>query len=127
VTGFPLIDVGTVQGLITAGTLRGGNSVELDTYVRVYGYTLGGQYVESDEFEFPVEICKGCLISCSAASTNTSYPQPNCLGNGSGSTQSISVPCNLENFAIDCSVCANAGNPDCSPNSNAAPIDAGAG
>ncbi len=27
------------------------------TYVRVYGKTLGGRYVESNEFEFPVDVC----------------------------------------------------------------------
>ncbi len=95
--------------------------------MRVYGYTLGGQYVESDEFEFPVKVCKGCLISFSAQSTNTSFPQPNCLGNGASSSQGVSVPCNLEDFAIDCSVCANAGILDCNPNANSAPLDAGAG
>jgi hypothetical protein len=127
VTGFPLIDVGTVSGVLNTISGLGRPTVELDTYVRVYGYTLGGQYVESDEFEFPVEVCKGCLISFSAQSTNTNFPQPNCLGNGMGSSTSLSVPCNLENFAIDCSVCANAGNPDCSPNAGSAPLDAGAG
>lgn len=127
VVEFPLVDVATVAGVIGTISGPGRPAVELDTYVRFYGYTLGGQYVESDEFEFPVEVCRGCLLSFSTTSTNTNFPQPNCLGNGTSSSTVASVPCNLEDFAIDCSVCANAGNPDCSPNAGSAPLDAGAG
>jgi hypothetical protein len=34
-----------------------------EVYVKFYGTTLGGQYVESDDFLFPVDVCYGCLIS----------------------------------------------------------------
>jgi len=127
--GVELIDSATTQGLL--GQIGGGSVVELDTYTRVFGNTLGWQYVESGEFEFPVSICKGCLILFSATSTNPNFPTPNCLGNGSGAATNPTVPCNLQDGYIDCSVCA--GSPiqsvrdDCNPNAGAAPLDAGAG
>ncbi len=80
VLGFPLIDVGTVQGM--AASLGGSNRqiVELDTYVRFFGNTLGGEYVESGEFEFPVDVCQGCLVTFSAASTNPNFRDPELPG-----------------------------------------------
>jgi hypothetical protein len=82
--------------------------VRLVTYVRFFGKTLGGRYVESNEFEFPVDVCKGCLIIFSANDVNMSglYPQPNCLGNGSGTTSQQSLPCQPgQDIAIDCAQC----------------------
>jgi hypothetical protein len=32
-------------------------------YVRVNGQTLGGLKVESQEFQFPIEVCAGCLLA----------------------------------------------------------------
>jgi len=31
--------------------------------VRVFGTTLGGQEIESGDFDFPIQVCDGCLIS----------------------------------------------------------------
>lgn len=31
--------------------------------VRVYGDTLGGQEIESNEYSFPIYVCSGCLVS----------------------------------------------------------------
>jgi len=31
--------------------------------IRVFGETLGGQEIESNEYFFPIEVCNGCLIS----------------------------------------------------------------
>jgi hypothetical protein len=130
--GVELVDSATAQGLL--GQIGGSSRavVELDTYTRVFGNTLGGQYVESGEFEFPVNVCKGCLILFSTTSTNPNFPTPNCLGNGaSGATTNASVPCNLEDRLIDCSACAGSTDPavanDCNPHAGAAPLDAGAG
>jgi hypothetical protein len=132
--GLELVDVGTVQKLLPtiAPTSGPRPEVEVDTFTRVFGNTLGGQYVESSEFEFPVNVCKGCLVYFSPMSSNPAFPQPNCLGSGTGgSTQTVSAPCNFEDLPMDCSLCAGSADPsiraDCSPNSNAAPLDAGAG
>ena len=88
------IDHDTATGLV--GQTMGGAVVRLVTYVRFYGHTLGGQYVESNEFEFPVDVCYGCLVSVTAADllgmTMNSQTQP--------------LPCFPgQDFTIDCSQC----------------------
>jgi hypothetical protein len=116
------IDTGTASGLcggLTAGNqcagastsakiLNSGGIVRLVTYARFFGNTLGGRYVESGEFEFPVDVCKGCLISFSPQDINPAYPVPNCLGNSSLGTSSAqqSLPCVVgQDLAIDCLQC----------------------
>jgi hypothetical protein len=32
-------------------------------YFKLYGSTLGGTSVESNEFQFPIKVCKGCLVT----------------------------------------------------------------
>jgi hypothetical protein len=101
--------------------------VRLVTYVRVYGYTLGGQYVESDEFEFPVDVCQGCLIAFAPQDIDPNYPAPNCAAAKTGAASSLPVPCNPgQDYTVDCSQCAAI--PDCNPNVPAGvALDAGAG
>jgi hypothetical protein len=89
--------------------------VRLVTYTRIFGKSLGGKYVESNEFEFPVDVCRGCLITFSPQDINLSglYPVPNCLGNGTGSSSAQqSLPCVVgQDLQIDCIQCLNV--PDC--------------
>jgi hypothetical protein len=54
------IDHATATGLL--GKVSGGTVVPINTYVRFTGHTLGGQYVESNNFEFTVDVCYGCLL-----------------------------------------------------------------
>jgi hypothetical protein len=73
-----------IQSKVTNPSLSplGRGVVRLITYTRVFGHTLGGDYVESNEFEFPVDVCYGCLIgsrvNCKAgagsATTVPCYP-----------------------------------------------------
>jgi hypothetical protein len=90
-------------------------SVRLVTYVRFFGNTLGGRYVESDEFEFPVDVCKGCLISFTPADISPLFKAPNCAQNPTstgGSSSQQSLPCNVgQDLAIDCIQCQDV--PDC--------------
>jgi hypothetical protein len=97
------------------------------TFTKFFGKTLGGQYVESNEYEFPVDVCSGCLIGFSAADVNPNYTTPNCLGNPGSMSSMANVPCFPGQDAIvDCSICRAAGIPECNP--NAQPIqDAGGG
>jgi hypothetical protein len=122
-----ILDHDTVESFrpTLGGTTR--PQVRLVTYVRVYGYTLGGQYVESDEFEFPVDICQGCLISFAPQDISPNFPAPNCVGAKTGATSTLPIPCSPgQDFTIDCSQCAAI--PDCNPNVPAGLIlDAGAG
>jgi hypothetical protein len=114
-----------VQQLMGAGTPAVG-SVRLVTYVRFLGKTTGGQSVESNEFEFPVDVCNGCLIQFT---NNPGYPLPNCVGNPSTSMQSSSAqtPCIPgQDLVVDCSqVCGQIAN--CAMNTPTVVTDAGAG
>jgi hypothetical protein len=103
-------------------------SVRLVTYVRFFGNTLGGRYVESDEFEFPVDICRGCLIAFSPQDIRPApYPAPNCLGNAAAgsSTAQQTLPCIVgQDLSIDCIQCQEV--PDCHGAYQGGPLDAGA-
>jgi hypothetical protein len=131
--GYSAIDA-TVVSPTAAGAAGNGKTVV--AYIKFYGHTLGGQYIESNEFEYPVDICNGCLIQFSAADINTCYQNiPNCEGAvGDGGTASTStggsqaVPCHLgQDTLIDCSQCLLY--PACRPNPGAyiCATDAGAG
>jgi hypothetical protein len=111
-----VIDTDTAVAVTNANTalLAAGGAVRVVTYVRFFGNTLGGRYVESDEFEFPVDICSGCLIAFTPQDINPCFPSPNCLGNpaaGTSSSQST-IPCRVgQDFSIDCIQCQS--NPLC--------------
>ncbi len=117
VPGYAPITVTTIDSTtidsnasLQANVMAGGTT-RLVTYVQFFGVTTGGNSVKSDTFEFPVDVCYGCLIGFSSSSDNTSpaYLQPNCIlasGSGSSSTSSLPTPCVPgQDFAIDCSAC----------------------
>jgi hypothetical protein len=122
-----ILDHDTVESF--RGTLSAASrpSVRLVTYVRVYGYTLGGDYVESDEFEFPVDLCQGCLIRFAPQDISDEFPAPNCANALGAAATSLPIPCNPgQDDTIDCSQCQ--GIADCDPNVPAGFVaDAGAG
>jgi hypothetical protein len=92
----------------SAQILNAGGLVRLVTYARFFGNTLGGKYIESDEFEFPVDVCKGCLIAFTPQDIKPGFPSPNCLGNAAlgSSTAQQSLPCwPGQDLMIDCLQC----------------------
>jgi hypothetical protein len=98
-----------------------GNLSELRfvTYTKMFGKSLGGQYVESNEFEFPINACRGCLIAFSTADVNLQCNMLNCLGASTTTTTTTSSPCFPgEDQPIDCSLCRNSNPPipECNPN-----------
>ena len=106
------VDPGTATNAV-AGMAKGG-SVRVVTYVQFFGQTLGGESVQSDDFEFPVDLCDGCLVLFSATDDNPSsaFPQPNCnlasaaAMSGTGSTSSLPSPCLIgQDYSTDCSQC----------------------
>jgi hypothetical protein len=118
--GVRIIDSDVIQAspdLLALPTLYAQGTydvVRIITYTKVFGKTLGGRYVESNEFEFPVDVCWGCLVTFSAADEDPCYLEPNCrLGSVATSTTS-SVPCIIgQDDPVDCSECL--GDPTCSP------------
>ncbi len=73
--GMQILDATTVNSLDVPFD---GGSVDVVAYTRFFGHTSGGQYVESDDFGFPITVCRGCLVtvvdSCSASTSSTSQP-----------------------------------------------------
>jgi hypothetical protein len=81
------------------------------SYVKVYGQTLGGVSVETNEFQFPIYVCHGCLVSIPAGAAATKY----CEGGSSGTTSTdVKEPCVAGwDQAVDCTLCYP--NPVCDP------------
>jgi len=117
--GAKIIDSTTSKGLG-----KGGAVDPVVSYVRFFGQTLGGESVESNEFGFPVDVCRGCLVSFPRASDDPTLPmQPNCAlgGAASSSSTSTSVPCFPgQDLPIDCAALTTSG-------SGTGIVDAGGG
>jgi hypothetical protein len=134
-TGLTIVDNATVMKLLP--NLGPNSFVRVLTYTRIFGHTLGGQYVESDEFQFPIDICYGCLVNFSSQSINPNWKSPNCGGAISGASggsagsggMTLPSPCLLgQDVHVDCSQCL--AYPVCTPNMGSVPVpvaDAGAG
>ncbi|MDP9000646.1 MAG: hypothetical protein M3O46_11100 [Myxococcota bacterium] len=124
-----IVDPPTIQNdqTIQQGIAQGqGGYVRLVTYVRFFGTSLGGQAVESNEFEFPVDVCNGCLINFT---NNPSYPTPNCVGSPTATaTTQAQIPCDTgQDVPIDCNACADIPNCRGAYQAVAPPPDAGGG
>jgi len=106
--GYAPISVTTVdEGTATAAVsgLAAGATTRLVTYVQFFGTTLGGTSVQSDDYEFPVDVCNGCLVTFSSTDINPLLPLPNCAGTGTSAT-SLPSPCVMgQDYATDCSQC----------------------
>ncbi len=123
--GVTILDDATVGGAAVYPAVEtGGEIVRLITYVSFFGKTLGGLSVTSNEFEFPVDVCRGCLIGFSPQDISPLFAAPNCVGSGSGTTATESTPCVPgQDSTVDCSECQAI--PDCHGAVPAAVLDAG--
>lgn len=76
--------------------------------IKAFGRTLGGEDLESAEFQFPVTVCNGCLISFSNAD-DPATPAADCdrdLAAAGGS--SATLPCNPgQDEGTPCQLCRN--------------------
>jgi hypothetical protein len=101
-----IVDPETIQTAPETVKILTGESgfARLITTVRFFGHTLGGQSLESNEFEFPIDVCNGCLINYS---NNPNYPIPNCVANPSVTSMAqTQIPCFPgQDLNIDCTVC----------------------
>ena len=91
-----------------AGNLSGGVKT-LVGYLKFFGHTLGGDYIESNEFEFPVDVCNGCLVQFSAGDIDPCYSTvPNCMNavNGTATSTTNTLPCVPgQDTPVDCAQC----------------------
>jgi hypothetical protein len=98
------VDPSTVAKFLPGGTglpsndppiTVNGSSVQVIAYIQLFGQTLGGQNVSSNDFEFPIQICAGCLVQ--------GISNDVCAVTSSASTE---VPCNLgQDLPVSCSLC----------------------
>jgi hypothetical protein len=100
------------NALKAAGVSANGGSKTLVSYTKFFGHTLGGDYIESNEFEFPVDVCYGCLVQFSSADINCQFLAPNCANAEFATASSMSlsttqtIPCIFgQDTTIDCSQC----------------------
>jgi hypothetical protein len=101
------IDAKTAKAIsdrIPAGAPREA-SVLVTANIKVFGKTVGGVDVESGEFQFPVSVCKGCLVSF-ATGDDPAVPGVDCnqpLAEGSSTT---ALPCAAgQDEAVPCQLC----------------------
>jgi len=124
-----LIDPGTAATLKADAILatRGGRKTVV-SYFKVFGNTLGGTYVETNEFQHVITVCNGCSVvfTADAELQNTTtgcpqtctlpncppgcFPHPNCLaplpaGSGGGGG-TLASPCvQGQDQPTDCRLC----------------------
>ena len=109
ITGVTIVDSGSLaaDSALQTNIMAGGLS-RVVTYTKFFGQTTGGTYVESDEFEFPVDVCYGCLVAYSATDQNPLAQTPNCLDYATAAQSGTSTPQSCipgQDFAIDCAEC----------------------
>jgi hypothetical protein len=107
-----IVDQGTASSL----QLGFGAIKRLVVFVKFFGKTLGGQYVESNDFEFPVDVCQGCLIGFAPSDISPTCASPNCLGNPTMTSQVPPAPCVIgQDDVVDCQYCKAFGVQACNP------------
>jgi hypothetical protein len=99
--GVVAIDAPTAAGFRTQLSQADGRpnrtaTRQIVVQLKAFGKTLGGVDLESSEFQFPMRICNGCLVSFAGANDPAQTPNPNCLaaiGGGASGGGSSSLPC----------------------------------
>jgi hypothetical protein len=97
VDAFP---VALAQRLLTEGGVSNEPSAVLNLRIQALGTTTFGNEMQSDPFNFPLEVCVGCLVanvqSCPFASAPTN------LGNACNPAQDAPVDCCTQNGELLC-------------------------
>ncbi|MEO8796373.1 MAG: hypothetical protein ABI551_00685, partial [Polyangiaceae bacterium] len=115
--GVTLIDPATAAAI--AATLQPLESKRVVVRFTVFGQTSGGQNLDADEYQFPVDVCNGCLVAFPAGSQDevlaAAEKKPNCKATSSSSSSgSTTIPCVIgQDQAVDCRLCQ--GKPACDP------------
>jgi hypothetical protein len=82
-------------------------------YIKFYGQTLGGQSIESEEYQYPVDVCNGCLVFFPAEPTAQKL-HDYCSG-ALPPTSTQLIPCSVgQDQRVDCQLCF-ASSPTCQP------------
>ena len=97
--------IGNALGLQLAAAIETrGMVVPLTVSVRFEGTTTSGTSVESNQFMFPLEVCRGCLLEFPLAATDSTFTPPNCLNTSEDQTvESSCLP--GQDDPLDCRDC----------------------
>ncbi|HYO95706.1 MAG TPA: hypothetical protein VER33_14390 [Polyangiaceae bacterium] len=99
-------------GSIFVDIIPSGVPVPLGTVtasVRVFGTTLGGQNIESNELKFPIQVCHGCLIQYSVGAIDDTLPpgEQRCDKFVAAEETEVIVGCFPgQDMPVSCSLCA---------------------
>jgi len=116
-TGFVDAASGTDAGLaIMSATLIPSRAAQqlpngvVVARVRAFGTTLGGEDVESNELAFPIEICKGCLVSypASARDATGDGDEYRCkMSEDEAAATDTDLPCTIGlDLPVPCTACS---------------------
>jgi hypothetical protein len=116
-TGFVHPAAGTDPGLAgifvqlvngdVLGDVAGAGDGQIVVRFRVFGTTLGGQEIESGDFDFPIFLCNGCLVSYPIEARDTMAPPGVYLCGASADTTQDTKICSYgQDQAFSCTACA---------------------
>ena len=114
--GLVVLDAPTKDALLPSVQTRGTSRTVLIT-VKVFGTSVGGVDVESGEFQFPMEVCRGCLINYSLG-VDPAKPTLNCdKAPDTNAAAATNGPClRGQDLKTDCRDCRGLVPDICDPN-----------
>jgi hypothetical protein len=119
--GFGVISATLIPASFGTALLMGTDGQEALAYresrtfvaeVIVFGKTIGGLDVESSQFSYVIQVCKGCIVDfpADALALDLTTGLPSC----GPSDQAPVPPCGVgQDDPVDCRICAGSGNPYC--------------
>ncbi|MDC3952210.1 hypothetical protein KEG38_21015 [Polyangium jinanense] len=96
-----LVDSGTSAAALGASG-GSGTPVEVLANVIIRGRTLGGEEVATGEWQFPIDVCRGCLVFFPPEADDLSTPERDCF-NPADAPSGFCRP-GIDN-AVDCRLC----------------------
>jgi len=84
-----------------------GTVVPLRVQVQFTGLTTSGSEVESNVFNYPLDVCRGCLLEFPPESVSDEDPIPNCLAVPEDSSDLPSACAAGQDIGLDCRVWRN--------------------
>lgn len=113
--GYGLLSIVGVDAAASAKAIASAGATgttQVLVHVKAFGRTGGGTDVETGEFQFPVAICRGCLVDFSSG-TDPAQPLPNCA-KSIATSSNVVFPCVLgQDQPVACQLCQ--GNDACKP------------
>ncbi|MFO0678264.1 MAG: hypothetical protein U0169_17135 [Polyangiaceae bacterium] len=103
-----IVDAAAVKAI--SKDMRVGETRRLVTTFKLFGETLGHTDVESNEFEFPVDVCYGCLVGFPADSVDKVLQgqtgKPNCAATTAANATTGPGACvSGQDQSVDCRSC----------------------